>query len=154
MRKSVLFLTVALCCFVFGSQMLAADEMCVPMGDIDLKPLTEEAKRAEVAFPHAVHFDYACQECHHKWNGKAPIVGCATSGCHDLTAAPKTKEGKPVKDPALKIRYYKKAYHDMCIGCHKAIKVKNKKMESAKASLGQKLAATGPTGCNQCHPKE
>lgn len=134
--------------------MLAANDMCVPMGDIDLKPLTEEAKREKVTFPHAVHFNYACQECHHKWNGEDAVTGCATSGCHDLTAAPKTEDGKPVKDPVLKSRYYKKAYHDMCIGCHKAIKIENKKMEAAKTALGEKLEPTGPTACNQCHPKE
>lgn len=66
----------------------------------------------------------------------------------------KMENGKPVKDPAMKIRYFKKAYHDMCIGCHKEIKKKNKALEASKASLGEKLAPTGPTGCNQCHPKE
>jgi hypothetical protein len=154
MRISVLFVTVALCCMVFGSQLAVADEMCVPMGSIDLNPLAQEAKRSAVSFPHAVHFSYACQRCHHKWTGEAPVVGCTTSGCHDLAEAPKTEKGKPAKDPLLMARYYKNAYHDMCIGCHKELKIENKKMEAAKASLGEKLAATGPTGCNQCHPKE
>jgi hypothetical protein len=42
----------------------------------------------------------------------------------------------------------------MCISCHKEIKIKNKAMEASKASLDESLPATGPTGCNQCHPKE
>lgn len=154
MRKSVLFGTVALCCVAFGSQLIAAEEMCVPMGDITIEPLVEVSKRSEVTFPHTVHFSYACQRCHHKWSGEEPIVGCATSECHNLKAAPKDDDGKPVKDPALKILYYKQAYHDMCIGCHKTIKAENKKMEAIKTLMGQKLAPTGPTGCKECHPKE
>jgi hypothetical protein len=154
MRKSVLLVTVVMMTMVWGTLLVADDEMCVPMGEITLEPLNEEAKRSEVVFPHAVHFSYSCQECHHKWDNESPIVGCSTSGCHDLAKAPKMEDGKPAKDPALKIRYFKNAYHDMCIGCHKEIKVKNKAMEASKASLGEKLAPTGPTGCNQCHPKE
>ena len=154
MRKSLLMVTLALCGVIFGSQWIVADDMCVPMGEIILEPLVEENKRSAVAFPHAVHFNYSCQSCHHTWTGNDPIVGCSTSGCHDLTATPKGEDGKPTKDAMLKIRYYKKAYHDMCIGCHREIKQQNKKIEAAKASLGQKLAPTGPTSCNECHPKE
>ncbi len=154
MRKTVIFVTVVLIGMVWGSQLIAADEMCVPMGEMTIEPLVEEAKRSEVTFRHKVHFGYNCRKCHHKWSGQEPITGCATSGCHDLDISPKAKDGKPTKDPLLKIRYYKSAYHQMCIGCHKEIKLKNKKMEAAKASLGEKLPATGPTGCNQCHPKE
>jgi hypothetical protein len=153
MRKSVLLVTVILMSLIWGTFLVADDEMCVPMGEITIEPLVEDAKREEVAFPHAVHFSYSCQECHHKWDNASAIQGCTTSGCHDLQAAPKN-DGKPVKDPQMKIRYYKNAYHDMCIGCHKEIKKKNKAMEASKASLGEKLPPTGPTSCNQCHPKE
>ena len=154
MRKSVLLVTVVLMGGIWGSLLIADDEMCVPMGNITLAPLAGEGKRANVEFPHAVHFGYSCKECHHTWNGKEAVANCTTSGCHDFEKAPKTEDGKPVKDPALKIRYYKKAYHDMCIGCHKEIKNENKAVEASKTALGEKLAATGPTGCNQCHPKE
>ncbi len=154
MRKSVLFVTVALGCSLFGSLLIAAEDMCVPMGNITLEPLAKVSKRSEVTFPHAVHFSYDCQSCHHNWSAKEPVVGCTTSGCHDLTAMPKTEDGKPTKDAELRIRYYKKAYHDMCIGCHKSIKQENKRMEAAKTALDQKLAPVGPTSCNACHPKE
>lgn len=154
MRKSVLLVTMVLITMIWGSLLVADDEMCVPMGEITIGPLTDDAKRSEVAFPHPVHFSYSCQDCHHKWDTKSPIAGCTASGCHDLEQAPKTDDGKPVKDDVLNIRYYKKAYHDMCIGCHKEIKRKNKVMEASKASLGEKLPPTGPTSCKQCHPKE
>jgi uncharacterized protein YlaI len=153
MRKSVLLVTVVLMSMIWGTLLVADEQMCVPM-EITIEPLIEDAKRSEVAFPHAVHFSYSCQECHHKWDTKSTIVNCTTSGCHDLDKAPKTDDGRPVKDPAVSIRYYKKAYHDMCIGCHKKIKKSNKEIEASKASLGEKLSPTGPTGCNQCHPKE
>ena len=153
MRKSVLFVTVVLMVLVWGSLLIADDEMCVPMGEITLASLAKDAQRSDVAFPHSAHFSYSCKECHHKWNGKEAIQSCTTSGCHDLEKAPMDKDGKPVQDKLLKIRYYKNAFHANCLGCHKTIKMKNKSMEASKAALGEKLSPTGPTGCNQCHPK-
>lgn len=129
-------------------------QMCVPMGDIVLKSLSSESKRAEVAFPHAVHFSYSCHQCHHKWNNEASISGCSATGCHDLAEAPKDENGKPSKDALLQGRYFKNAYHAMCIGCHKEIKQQNKVLEASRIQGGTKMAATGPTGCVQCHPKE
>jgi len=154
MRKSVLLVTVVLMSLMWGTLLIADDEMLVPMGEITIQPLIDDAKRAEVMFPHAVHFSNSCQTCHHKWDKASVITGCTTFGCHDLDKAPKMEDGKPVMDPVLKARYYKNAFHGMCIGCHKEIKKKNKAMEASKASLGEKLPPTGPTGCNQCHPKE
>lgn len=154
MRKSVLFVTIALASLVWGSLLIADDEMVVPLGEITLEPLGGEGKRSEVVFPHGVHFSYNCQTCHHKWGGQDPIVGCTTSGCHDLETAPKTEDGKLVKDPDVQIRYFKKAYHEMCIGCHRDIKQQNKLLEASNAALGEELPASGPTSCNACHPKE
>ncbi len=154
MRKSVLLLTVVMLSLIWGAMLVADDEMCVPLGEITLEPLADEAKRSSVVFPHAVHFSYSCQECHHQWDNASAVQSCTTSGCHELTEAPKLENGKPDTDPGEQIMYYKKAYHDMCIGCHKEIKKKNKAMEAKKASLGEKLLPAGPTGCNQCHPKE
>ncbi len=152
MRKSVLFVAIILMSGICGS-LLIADEMCVPMGNITLATLAEEGKRADVEFPHAVHFGYSCEECHHTWNRTDAIDSCTTSGCHDLEKAPVTDSGKPVKDPDEQIQYFKKAYHDKCIGCHREIKRANKAQEASKTALGQKLAPVGPTGCNGCHPK-
>ncbi|MEJ2660551.1 MAG: cytochrome c3 family protein [Desulfobacteraceae bacterium] len=97
------------------------------MGEITLESLAEDAKRSEVTFPHAAHFSYNCQQCHHKWNGKAAIQSCTTSGCHDLDKVPMDENGKPVKDKVLQARYYKNAFHAACIGCHKKIKLKTRR---------------------------
>jgi hypothetical protein len=154
MRKSVLLVTLVLMTTIWGTILIADDEMIVPMGDITIEPINDEPKRSEVVFPHAVHFGFACQQCHHTWENKEPIQGCSAAGCHDISSAPKTEDGKPVKDPVLRARYFKAAYHNMCIGCHKEIKKTNLAMEASKLSLGEKLLPTGPTGCKQCHPEE
>jgi hypothetical protein len=154
MRKFVLLVTVVLMSLFWGTVLIADDEMCVPLGEITLSPLVQEAKRAEVAFPHAAHFNYSCQECHHKWDKTSAIQSCTTAGCHDLQAPPTMDDGKPIKDPKMKVRYFRNAYHEKCIGCHKEIKMENKAMEATKTALGEKLSPTGPTSCGQCHPKE
>ena len=131
----------------------AVEDMVVPMGIIVLKPdPSVEQKRSSVKFNHAKHFTYDCRTCHHKWEGNAKISNCTTSKCHDLLKAPK----KPTKYLAYTedgIKYYKYAYHENCIGCHKEIKVKQDKMEmSYKASKIEKKIV--PTSCIECHPKE
>ena len=129
-------------------------EMCVPMGLIVLKPdASIKEKKTAVEFPHSEHFAYDCKVCHHTWTGKADVVNCTTSNCHDMLKSPAkptryltyTKEG---------IKYFKYAFHQKCIGCHKEIKMKREKMEMAQQVLEAKLPKTGPTGCNECHPKE
>lgn len=160
-RVAVLCLVIV---FVFGMALNVAgqnksdsqeavEDMLVPMGVIVLEPdPSVEQKRSPVEFNHAKHFKYDCRTCHHKWEGNAKITNCTTSNCHDLLKAPK----KPTKYLAYTeegIKYYKYAYHQTCIGCHKEIKVKQKKMEmslTAKEKATQKV----PTSCNECHPKE
>lgn len=139
---------------VFGLAWADETQMCVPMGDIELKSISGEAERSAVTFPHAVHFSYSCQQCHHKWDLQKPISGCSATGCHDLAKAPVDKDGKPSKDTLLQARYFKNAYHAMCIGCHKEIKKQNKILEATQIQGGEKLMPTGPTGCIQCHPEE
>ena len=46
------------------------------------------------------------------------------------------------------------AYHQMCIGCHKEIKIQNKQLETSFKELKETMTIPGPTGCIQCHPKE
>ena len=157
MRKSKWQMAVAAFIMLVGFCGLAwaeETEMCVPMGEIVLKSLAGESQRAEVSFPHAAHFEYNCQQCHHKWDNEAPITGCSATGCHDLAEAPKDENGKPLKDALQQVRYFKNAYHTGCIGCHKEIKQQNSVLEKSLVQGGAKLAATGPTGCIQCHPKE
>jgi hypothetical protein len=132
----------------------AEEELCIPLGELTLSPPDGvDQKRSSVEFPHSVHFDYACRQCHHTWSGGAEVMGCSTSECHDQLGTPEDPEtGEP--DPSMAIRYYKKAYHQLCIGCHKEIKKKNEELELAKEVLEADLAKTGPTGCVKCHPKE
>jgi hypothetical protein len=156
MRKTkwlVILIALAMI-WMWGSALASEEEMCVPMGEIELEPLAAEPLRPAVAFPHAVHFGYTCQSCHHTWTGEAPVMGCTTSGCHDLAELPKNEAGQPVQDQSVAIRYYKNAYHDMCIGCHKEIKIKNQNLEASKMPIGEKLVKPGPTGCTECHIPE
>jgi len=151
--------------FVFGTSLEVAgqnpvnseqnqDVMCVPMGVIILKPdASVEQKRSSVEFNHSKHFLYDCRTCHHKWEGNAKITNCTTSNCHDLLNSPK----KPTKYLAYTdtgIKYYKYAFHESCIGCHKEIKIKREKMAMSFTTHEAKLPETGPTGCIECHPKE
>ncbi len=128
--------------------------MSVPMGNITLEPPESvEAKRTPVVMPHSRHFDYACQTCHHKWEKQTQIQNCTTADCHNLAINPQKKQKGKV-DNALAIKYYKKAYHDLCIGCHKALKAENKKKELSNVALTKPLPNTGPSKCVECHPKE
>ncbi len=130
------------------------DFMSVPMGNITLEPPEAvEAKRSDVVFPHAQHFDNSCQVCHHKWKKQTPLQNCTTADCHNLAINPKKKQKRKV-DEALAIKYYKKAYHDQCIGCHKTRKAENKKKEFANVILTELLPNVGPSRCVDCHPKE
>ena len=133
------------------------EDMRVPMGVIILKPdASVEQKKSPVEFNHSKHFIYDCRTCHHKWEGNAKITNCTTSNCHDLLKSP----GKPTKYLVYTdtgIKYYKYAFHQSCIGCHKEIKIKRNKMEMSLMTPKTdeaKLPKTGPTGCIECHPKE
>ncbi len=124
--------------------------LCIPMGTIVLEPPEGVVpKRSAVTFRHPVHYQYSCQTCHHDWAGEAQITGCMTSGCHDLIESP-VKTGDLDRDEA--VRYYKNAYHDMCIGCHAEIHARNKEAERSLIPGKVRLMRSGPTGCVQCHP--
>ena len=133
----------------------AEEEMCVPLGPIILEPLDSvEAKRTEVEFPHSQHMVAVdCKTCHHKWIGDETIQGCTASSCHDVAVSP-TRSQKSRVEPDQAILYYKTAFHQMCIGCHKEMKQINKELEMSYKRLDKELPQTGPTGCIQCHPKE
>jgi hypothetical protein len=144
-------LVIGSAAIVFGE---SEEEMVVPMGTIILgPPESVEARRSNVEFPHAIHFGFDCKTCHHKWEGPELIQGCMTSGCHDVAVSP-VKAGKGSVPKAESIKYYKAAYHQMCIGCHKEIKRQNKALEMSLKKLPSELPASGPTGCWECHPKE
>lgn len=138
-----------------GSSVLASedDTMVVPMGDITLEPPEGvDAKKTPVDFPHSTHFNFNCKSCHHTWEPPEKIISCTTSGCHDVSKLPEKKE--KMADADLSVKYYRTAFHNLCIGCHKTIKTKDWKMEMSGRIIEGKLARTGPTGCIQCHPRE
>jgi len=145
---------------VFGSMTIVGGqetdaEMVVPMGAIEIQPPEEvEQTRSPVEFPHSQHFaSIDCKTCHHDWKGTEIIKSCTTADCHDVTVSP-TKSEKNASNPVLEVRYYKTAYHRMCIGCHKEIKIQNKKLEMSDKQLKEKLTIPGPTSCIECHPKD
>jgi len=142
--------------FSFGLVIAGESEenMCIPMGDIVIAPPDQiVSKRTAVTFPHATHFSYTCNTCHHTWERQAPVLSCRAAGCHDVTAIPKKAEGSK-SDPELSVRYYKTAYHSACIGCHKTIKQQNKAIENSYRSAKASIQSSGPTGCTECRPKE
>ena len=151
---SLCMVALVMLIFVIAAPGYAEEELCVPMGKLTLEPPSGVTqKRASVEFPHALHFGYACQQCHHTWKGESEIKSCTTSGCHDQLGTPENPEtGNP--DTTKAVQYYKKAFHERCIGCHKEIKQKNEALELAEKKLDRPLMKTGPTGCIQCHPKE
>ena len=132
----------------------AEDVMLVPMGVIPIDPPEGvEAKKSPVDFPHSRHFITECRECHHKWTGQEIIKNCTTSGCHDLIETPaKPKKYLSYSDAAIK--YFKYAYHQMCISCHKEIKMTNKAIEMSYKVVKDTLPAAGPSGCKECHAGE
>ena len=124
----------------------------VPIGDIELKaPANISPKRSPVDFPHSTHFTFTCYTCHHTWNGDEAMQSCTASGCHDVVERPKPTDGKLLTE-AEKIAYFKEAFHQLCINCHKDIQEQNLKLEMSLRRIEGKLPKTGPTGCVDCHP--
>lgn len=152
---SILVCVAAVFCLpVFSASVDETNEtLNAPLGILVLKPPENTSPvNSLVEFPHSRHFTYDCRRCHHKWEGDARNLSCGTSNCHDLSAVSKTEGGKAGKD--LSSRYFKKAYHDQCIGCHKEIKANNSEIELSKKELKSKLPKSGPTGCVECHPRQ
>ncbi|RJQ55457.1 MAG: hypothetical protein C4530_16000 [Desulfobacteraceae bacterium] len=132
----------------------AAEDVCIPMGSFQvIPPKAATAKRASVDFPHSRHFDFSCRSCHHTWDYENPIQNCTTASCHDLVEAPKSSD-KDFKK--LSIRYFKNAFHQNCIGCHKEIRQANLEAEKKLRLTDKetKMSKTGPISCAGCHPSE
>ena len=130
------------------------DAIFVPVGRLALAPpVGVTPKRSAVAFPHSRHFGYTCMTCHHKWDGNSQVKSCTASNCHDQLSLP-LKSKKAMDDPPESIRYYKYAFHQQCISCHREIKTHNEKFERSRRKLKEPLQWPGPTGCVDCHPRE
>jgi len=103
---------------------LPGDDFIIP------KPECIEIKELSIPFPHSVHIgQYDCAVCHHTTDVTA---GCMDAGCHDLFVPASPEERRD-------IRFFEKAYHDLCIGCHR--------------DLRKAQAPAGPVACVGCHPK-
>ncbi len=161
MLKSIMAIVVLFTIFIAGSLAAVAEEreltmdaIYLPVGRLALAPpVGVTSKRSAVAFPHSQHFSYTCKTCHHKWDGHSQVQSCTASKCHDRLSSP-SKDKKELDYSLESIRYYKKAFHQQCIGCHKEMKNRNIKLESSRKKLKEPLQAPGPTACLGCHPRE
>ena len=134
----------------------AADDVCIPMGSFLLEPPESvTAKRPPVDFPHSRHFDFSCRTCHHTWDYESEIQTCTTSGCHDITEPPKKSE-KSSDAQETAILYYKTAFHESCMNCHKKIKKQNAAEEKKLRATDKNtiIKKAGPLSCKGCHEPE
>ena len=130
------------------------DAIFVPVGRLALAPpVGVTPKRSAVAFPHSQHFGYTCKTCHHKWDGNSQVQSCTTSKCHDQLSLP-VKSKKTRANSLEAIRYYKYAFHQQCISCHREIRIHNKRLERSRRKIKEPLQWPGPTSCVGCHPRE
>jgi hypothetical protein len=123
--------------------------MSVPLGTLTIAPPDEvDAKRPAVEFPHGLHFDYACQRCHHEWDGESDVEGCMADGCHDQFEPDESTRN--INDPA-NVYYYLAAYHNTCLPCHRETTQERKALEKAGITNPDDLPAAGPVACIECH---
>jgi len=161
MLKSILTVVALFTIFIAGG--LAAfddgtevtmDAIFVPVGRLALAPpVGVTPKRSAVSFPHSLHFGYSCKTCHHKWDGNSQVQSCTASKCHDQLSLP-VKSEKAMENRPEEIRYYKYAFHQQCISCHREIKIRNEKLERSRKKITESLQRPGPTSCVGCHPRE
>ena len=149
-------LLVVVIVFLAGSAAVSGDRLdaiTVPVGTLVLNPPSGiVAVRSPVEFPHSLHFIYACNECHHKWNGLTPVKNCMAAGCHEALDPPKRSE-KALAYDLEAMPYFKYAYHKRCIGCHKEIRAGNLASEQSIMGTGGRVSNSGPVGCVGCHER-
>ncbi len=155
MRKALL--CVLMTTLIGGASWVSAkkvmDTVYLPVGTLTLSPPRGVVpSRSAVEFPHSLHFAYACKTCHHTWDSFTKVKSCSASGCHDQVAIPKNKEGKMASWPP-EIRYFREAYHQNCMACHKRLETARRQLEKSGSVLKKPLPRTGPTGCIGCHPR-
>jgi hypothetical protein len=130
------------------------DAIFVPVGRLVIaSPVGVTPKRSAVAFPHSRHFGYTCKTCLHKWDGSSQVQSCTASKCHDQLSLPATSK-KTIDYRIEEIRYFRYAFHQQCISCHREIKIRNKKLERSRKKIEESLQWPGPTSCVGCHPGE
>jgi len=142
----------------------------VPVGSILLEPPEDiTGKRSPVDFPHSRHFVYKCQRCHHKWLGDAELRTCSSAKCHDQVTRPE-RPGRSIPDPDYDIAYFREAYHQQCISCHRELQQQNLEFQQSLTKANpltdwlqhlfrddaayraeNKPPVGGPTTCGKCH---
>jgi hypothetical protein len=132
-----------------GTEKSSTGTFPIPLSDITFEaPEGSEPTKSSVNFPHAVHFSFSCQSCHHTWDGSSPVKNCTTSGCHDqLEASEKTRN---INAPENK-QYFMAAFHKGCIKYHRNLQKKGKRLERTSAMGSNPVPKSGPIGCNECH---
>lgn len=97
-------------------------------------PEGQEARKAEVQFPHQDHImRFGCSECHHTWNHTEMDQPKACVSCHDNFTDQREPES------------YYNAFHNResthsCTGCH--------------SQMTDETAETAPPKrCSDCHPR-
>jgi len=120
-----------------------------PLGTLTITaPEGSDTRRPPVEFPHGGHFDYACQTCHHEWDGESPVQSCTTSDCHDqLEPDEKTRN---INDERNSL-YFLAAYHKACIECHRDLSKERKSLEKSGVTDEGMLPQSGPLACSECH---
>lgn len=125
--------------------------MTVPLGEMVIEPPEGvEAKRGAVNFPHGLHFQFACQSCHHDWDGESDIETCTS--CHDETEPTGSRN---IKNPD-NVMYFLAAYHNVCVDCHRETANQQKELEKKieAGEIPEKMAGhikAGPVNCTGCH---
>ncbi len=115
--------------------------LTIPLGTLTLAPPEDAvSKRAEVNFPHGLHFDQNCEVCHHEWDGVSDVESCMTSGCHDIAEADEST--RDINDP-VNVQYFLTAYHKACYQCHRDL--------NKEAKLSSAATTPPPVLCNDCH---
>lgn len=123
---------LAICVLVLSVSMAGA----APEAPADMKlspPEGMKVTKTAVDFSHAKHAaaKIDCANCHHTWDGKGDVKGCAAEGCHDQPG----KRG----ENAYYTAFHTRKSEQSCLGCHKA-----------KKKAGNKVV---PVSCKDCHPK-
>lgn len=122
----------------FSAIVDAKSTVCYPLELIFKRPAgVLKTSFAPVKFSHGQHANIPCATCHHMWDGKGSMQGCATEGCHDNL--------KERQDP----QSYFRAFHDKnapnsCLGCHM-------KTNLVRKEKGQKPLVISPCSNNACH---
>ena len=120
--------------FALFSLMLVPPAMADDRPEMPNNPVEIQGLRRSVLFPHDVHQDSACVDCHHEVEGRETYEKCASAGCHD------NLESK--ESPALRgiIHTKKGLKRDSCAMCHIRIATP----ETRKRLLGCK-----ESGCHE-----